>query len=189
MSIGKNKLTPNADFIADYAACLRAVADVAGYVAINVSSPNTPGLRDLQDPTALRDLLQALNEIRGTQPERLPLWLKIAPDMGWDEIDTIVDVSREGGVDAIIATNTTNARGLAFCEGWRGRRALRRTAHKAIARGRSARGRPIDVVASGGIMTAADAHAALAAGAKAVQLYTGFIYRGPALIREIVAGL
>ncbi|WP_209315532.1 nitronate monooxygenase [Trueperella pyogenes] len=122
MSIGKNKLTPNADFIADYAACLRAVADVADY-------------------------------------------------------------------DAIIATNTTNARGLAFCEGWRGRRALRRTAHKAIARGRSARGRPIDVVASGGIMTAADAHAALAAGAKAVQLYTGFIYRGPALIREIVAGL
>lgn len=191
MSIGKNKLTPNADFIADYAACLRAVADVADYVAINVSSPNTPGLRDLQDPTALRDLLQALNEIRGTQPERLPLWLKIAPDMGWDEIDTIVDVSCEGGVDAIIATNTTNARaGLHSAKaGEAGGLSGAPLTKRSLEVVRHVAARPIDVVASGGIMTAADAHAALAAGAKAVQLYTGFIYRGPALIREIVAGL
>ncbi|KTF03591.1 Dihydroorotate dehydrogenase (quinone) [Trueperella bernardiae] len=189
MSIGKNKTTPNEDFITDYVDCLREVADVADYVAINVSSPNTPGLRDLQDPAALRDLLQALNEVRAG--DRLPLWLKIAPDMGWLEIDGVLGVAEEMGVDALIATNTTNARpaGLrssaaAETGGLSGapltRRSLQVIRYVAEHSG-------VDVVGSGGIMTAADAAAALDAGAKAIQLYTGFIYRGPALIREIAA--
>ncbi len=111
--------------------------------------------------------------------------------MGWDEIDTIVDVSCEGGVDAIIATNTTNARaGLHSAKaGEAGGLSGAPLTKRSLEVVRHVAARPIDVVASGGIMTAADAHAALAAGAKAVQLYTGFIYRGPALIREIVAGL
>ncbi|QOQ39517.1 quinone-dependent dihydroorotate dehydrogenase [Trueperella pecoris] len=193
MSIGKNKTTPNEDFIADYATCMREVSDVADYVAINVSSPNTPGLRDLQDPAALRALLQALNDIRGTEPDRLPLWLKIAPDMDWPALDGILEAAQDAGVDAIIATNTTNARpvGLrspmsAETGGLSGAPLTKRSLE--VVRYVAAHSR-VDVVASGGIMTAADAHAALAAGAKAIQLYTGFIYRGPALIREIVAGI
>lgn len=190
MSIGKNKTTPNEDFIADYVDCLREVSDVADYAAINVSSPNTPGLRDLQDPAALRDLLQALNEVRaGESP--LPLWLKIAPDMGWLDIDGILGVAEEMGVDAIIATNTTNARpaslrsaAAAETGGLSGAPLTLRSLQ--VIRYVAAHSR-VDVVGSGGIMTAADAAAALDAGAKAIQLYTGFIYRGPALIREIAA--
>lgn len=192
-SIGKNKLTPNAQFVDDYVQVMRAVAPVADYVAINVSSPNTPGLRELQDPSALGELLRALAEVNqqvaGADP--IPIWLKLAPDLTWAELDAIIEVAEAEGVQALVATNTTIARpdGLHGPNrqqaGGLSGRPLTLRAREVVAH--IAEHSRLPVVGAGGIMNGPDAAAMVDAGASLVQLYTGFIYHGPALNR-VAAG-
>lgn len=186
VSIGKSKVTPVEDAVADYRESLRLLAPHADYVAINVSSPNTPGLRGLQDREALSALLAALDS-------PVPLLVKIAPDLTFDAVDELLAVCAAHGVAGLIATNTTLARtGLAADDertgaqpgGLSGRpltaRALAVVAH--VAKQTSG---ALPIVGVGGIHDPDDAARMFDAGATLVQLYTGFIYRGPALVRRI----
>ena len=196
ISLGKSKVVDVADAVGDYLASLRTVAAHADYIAVNVSSPNTPGLRSLQDGGALRDLLGALvAEARvlalGGTP--VPIFVKVAPDLTTDQLDEVLGVAHDSGVSGLIATNTTLARdGIAPADahlagesgGLSGRpltaRALEVVAHLCAHT-------DLPVIGAGGVMTADDAEALLDAGASLVQLYTGFIYAGPALVGAINA--
>lgn len=199
ISIGRNKLTANANAIDDYSRALRNVAQVADYVAINVSSPNTPGLRDLQSRAALVELFGELDEVRRDihHDDPVPIWVKVAPELGRADLDDVVAAAEECGIDAIIATNTTLARTRA--DG-----SPLRSAHAGQTGGLS--GAPLTlkarevvrylaghtrlpIIGSGGVMSPADALALREAGASLVQVYTGFIYSGPALVRAIAETL
>lgn len=196
VSIGRNKTTPNDQATDDYRRALRAVAPVADYAAINVSSPNTPGLRALQSRQALTDLFWALDEERrALDPiSPLPIWVKVAPDLSNDELDDVVDAAQTTGVGAIIATNTTLARTRADGSPLRSPQAdqsgglsgapLTLRAREVVAH--LARTTTLPIVGSGGVMSPHDALALREAGASLVQVYTGFIYAGPALVRGIV---
>lgn len=194
ISIGKTKATPVEDAVPDYLTSLRCVAPHADYVAINVSSPNTPGLRGLQEASQLAELLGALTaEARalalGAAP--VPIFVKVAPDLSLGGLDELVRVAEDAGAAGLIATNTTLARdGLAPADqhlaseaGGLSGAPLTDHAREVVAHVAAQTSLP--VIASGGIMTVEDALAALDAGAALVQLYTGFIYGGPALIAEI----
>jgi len=187
ISIGKSKITPVADAVADYLTSLRAVAPYADYVAINVSSPNTPGLRSLQDKGLLAELTSALVAEAGD----LPVLVKLAPDLTDEACDEAVAVCEDAGVAGLIATNTTVDR-TGVCAIDRGRaseagglsgRPLTRRALAVVRRLTSTTELP--VIGVGGILTATDAEAMLDAGARLVQLYTGLIYRGPGLVSAI----
>lgn len=196
ISLGKTKVVPVEEAVDDYLTSLRAVAPHADYIAINVSSPNTPGLRSLQDGGALSELTHALVSEANTLAlghEPLPIFVKIAPDLTFEQIDEVLDVARQAGVTGIIATNTTLARrGLAPKDA-----ALANQAGGLSGRPLTERAREVvtyvcehtdmPVMGVGGIMTADDAIALMDAGASLVQLYTGFIYAGPALIGAINA--
>ena len=198
VSIGKNKTTPNEDAISDYVAALRDVHDVADYVAINVSSPNTPGLRDLQTRAALTALFGALDAERRILDPRapMPIWVKVAPDLSWSELDDVVAAAEGSGIDAIIATNTTLARTRADGSplhsphhvetGGLSGAPLTLRAREVV--GYLADHTRLPIIGSGGVMTPQDAWALRDAGARLVQVYSGFIYSGPALIRAIVDG-
>ena len=181
VNIGRNR---DGD-ASDYPAAARMVADVADYLAINVSSPNTPGLRDLQDPDRLLDLLGA---VRAAAP-RSPILVKLAPDLdagGLEDLIGALVASPAAGV--ILSNTTTNHNGLSKGSAQRsgglsGRPLLRRTLD-AIGRARFLADRPFAIVASGGIGSGADAAAAMEAGANVVQLWTGMIYQGPGLIGD-----
>ena len=194
ISIGKTKATPVEDAVPDYLTSLRCVAPHADYVAINVSSPNTPGLRGLQEASQLAELLGALTAearalARGAAP--VPIFVKVAPDLSLGGLDELVRVAEDAGAAGLIATNTTLARdGLAPADqhlaseaGGLSGAPLTDHAREVVAHVAAQTSLP--VIASGGIMTVEDALAALDAGAALVQLYTGFIYGGPALIAEI----
>ena len=193
VSIGKNRATPLADAGHDYLRCLRRLDGLADYVAINVSSPNTPGLRTLQDAGALRELTAALvAETHALNPAHpTPVFVKVAPDLGPGALDELVDAAHASGVAGLIATNTTLARdGLAPADQARGREAgglsgapLTRRAREVVSH--LAATTELPIIGVGGIMTPDDARAMLDAGASLVQVYTGFIYAGPALIRGI----
>jgi len=190
ISIGKTKVVPVENAVDDYLTSLRLVAPHADYVAINVSSPNTPGLRSLQDGGELRQLLQALTaEAAG----RVPLFVKIAPDLTEPQIDDVLAACTDTGVSGLIATNTTVARsGVDPAES-----ALAQQAGGLSGAPLTARAREVvryltghthlPVIAAGGIMTVDDAKAMFDLGAPLVQLYTGFIYSGPALPTQINA--
>lgn len=198
ISIGKSKVTPVADAVENYLSALRAVAEHADYLAVNVSSPNTPGLRALQERDALDDLLATLVvEARasagsGSRTGReIPVLVKVAPDLGDQALAELLQVCTDRGVAGIIATNTTLARdGIAPADRRRATEAgglsgepLR---HRALAVTRFVVGHcELPVIGVGGIMTPEDALAQLDAGASLVQLYTGFVYRGPALVTGI----
>lgn len=194
ISIGKTKVVPVADAVADYLESFRLLAPHADYVAVNVSSPNTPGLRSLQDQGALAGLVQALvaqaAAVAG-EGVPVPIFVKLAPDLTDSQIDEVVGVCEDNGVSGLIATNTTLARdGLAAGDqhladqagGLSGapltRRALQVVSHIAAST-------ELPVIGCGGIMTAADAASMFDAGAALVQLYTGFLYAGPALAASI----
>ena len=196
ISIGKSKAAALDAAVADYLLSLRTVTPHADYVAVNVSSPNTPGLRSLQDAGALADLLGALvAETRalahGVAPT--PVFVKIAPDLTWPQIDEVLATATDAGAAGLIATNTTLGRaGLAPADahlaaeaGGLSGRPLTARAREVVAYVAAHTGLP--VIGSGGVMTAEDAWALLDAGASLVQLYTGFIYAGPALIGAINA--
>lgn len=197
ISIGKNRDTPEARAIDDYVACLRTVHAAADYIAINVSSPNTPGLRDLQGEQALRVLLSALKDeqhaLGQATGRSVPLALKIAPDLDTAALQGIAAAARECGVDAIIATNTTVSREHlqpgpydAESGGLSGPPLKPRSAAALSALYDALQG-TIPLIATGGIETGADAWHRLRAGADLIQIYTGLIYRGPRIIREIAA--
>ena len=199
INIGKNRDTPTAQAVDDYLICLRKVYVHADYISVNISSPNTPGLRDLQHGDSLKQLLTALKEehIRlSAQHERhVPLVVKIAPDLSAEEIERMARHLLEHSIDGVIATNTTSSRqavqGLPQAQEIGGLSGAPLTQQAtAVVQGlhRVLQGR-IPIIAVGGIMNGADAKAKLAAGASLVQLYTGLIYRGPMLIREVAEAL
>jgi dihydroorotate dehydrogenase len=194
VNIGKTKAVTEADAIADYVASARAVAGVADYLVVNVSSPNTPGLRNLQATDLLRPLLTAVREVIGA----VPLLVKIAPDLADEDVDAIADLAVDLRLDGIIATNTTTGReGLvspaaevasAGAGGLSGP-PLRDRSLAVLRRLRSRAGDQLVLIAAGGIETPDDAWERLAAGATLVQAYTGFVYGGPFWPRRINAGL
>jgi dihydroorotate dehydrogenase len=195
-NIGKNKDTPNEQASEDYLRAFRAAYPVADYVAVNLSSPNTPGLRDLQaaEPTArLLGSLQIERDILASETGRhVPIVFKVAPDLAPDHIKELAGVFRKGGLDGLIATNTTISReaitGHPHAEEAGGLSGAPETdlSTEVIAAFHSELGPAVPIIGVGGIMNAEDALAKLAAGATLLQIYTGFIYRGPALIREIL---
>ena len=198
VNIGKTKAVPPGGAIADYVASARLIAGVADYVVVNVSSPNTPGLRDLQAVSSLRPLLAAVREaldgaVRGGS-RRVPLLVKIAPDLADSDVDAIADLAVELGLDGIIATNTTIARpGLASDPaevaaagaGGLSGAPLRPRALEVLRRLHTRAGDRLVLIAAGGIETADDAWERIAAGATLVQAYTGFIYGGPRWPRRL----
>jgi len=199
INIGKNFDTPLEYAANDYLGCLRKVYAVASYVTVNISSPNTKGLRDLQGAVELDALLAALAQEREAlarrYARRVPLALKIAPDLDAGQIEAVAELLRKYGIDAVIATNTTTAReGVAALP--RGRETgglsgapLTDKATDVIERLVHVLGGEIPVIGVGGIMSGADARAKIDAGATLVQLYTGLIYRGPALVIECIESL
>jgi dihydroorotate dehydrogenase len=190
INLGKSKVTPNEEATQDYLTSFGRLADFADYLVVNVSSPNTPGLRALQDEKPLRELLGALsaaNRERGPRAAdgkgRKPLLLKIAPDLSWPQIDAALGVIAEFGLDGIIATNTTLARPGYFKDigqtGGLSGAPLRRRSTEIVSYIAKTTGGRLPIVAAGGITDAAGAGEKLDAGATLVQVYTGLIYEGP----------
>lgn len=190
VNIGANK--DSADRIADYAAGVRAMAPVADYLTINISSPNTPGLRQLQDEGALKALLDAVNDARPASGP--PIFLKVAPDLGEGEPDQIVRVAIQNQVDALIVANTTVSRPplrspRASETGGLSGAPLKTLALKALRDFRSASGGQIALIGVGGIASADDAWERIRAGASLVQLYSAMVYEGPGIAARIAHGL
>ncbi len=205
INLGKSKLVDNAQALDDYRISIAALAQHADYLVINVSSPNTPGLRDLQAEAALRPLLSGvracLDQVLGalgTPPRRVPLLLKIAPDLDDAGIDACVEVALECGCDGLIATNTTITRGGlragtrqidGIGAGGLSGAPLRARAQAVLARVARRVAQRVPVIGVGGIDSAQAAWERIGSGASLVQLYSALVYRGPALIAEINRGL
>ncbi len=184
INLGKSKVTPLDEAVSDYLLSFERLQHYGDYFVLNVSSPNTPGLRALQDRAALDDLLRA---VQGRNAARRPLLVKIAPDLDWPAIDEILALAQEHGLAGIIATNTTIDHAAIpetrRTQGGLSGAPLRERATEIV---RYIAGRtPLPVIAVGGILSADDALEKFDAGAVLVQLYTGFIYEGPGLIRAI----
>jgi dihydroorotate dehydrogenase len=199
INIGRNKDTPNERAIDDYLLCLERVYARASYVTVNISSPNTQGLRDLQEEETLRRFIGTLREAQerlgARYGTRKPMLLKIAPDLSEAELDSVATVLRAAGIDGVICTNTTIDRGpvadhrhAGEAGGLSGKPVFAKST--AVLRGMRERlGDAIPLVGVGGIVRGADAVAKFDAGASLVQFYSGMVYRGPALIGECVEAL
>ena len=198
LNLGKSRLTPLDHAADDYAASLTLLAPLADYAVVNVSSPNTPGLRDLQEESLLRMLVERLRRLPGCPP----LLVKIAPDLEDDAIDTIARLAYEEGLAGVIAVNTSrdrlglerrvvpsSGRTLAEEEGGLSGRPLRERALAVLRRLRATAGPALPLIGVGGIDSAAVAWERIAAGASLVQIYTGWIYEGPTLVPRILEGL
>ncbi|MGJ7488166.1 quinone-dependent dihydroorotate dehydrogenase [Variovorax sp. LT2P21] len=199
LNIGKNASTPIERAIDDYLLCLDGVYPHADYVVVNVSSPNTANLRSLQSDEALDALLATIVERRealaAQHGRRVPLFLKIAPDLDETQVQVIAATLQRHGMDGVIASNTTLSReavaGLPHAEETGGLSGVpvREASNRVIAQFRAALGPGFPIIGVGGIMSGEDAKAKLAAGADVVQMYTGIIYRGPSLVREVAEAL
>ncbi len=199
VNIGKHRDTPPERAHEDYLFCLERAYPHACYIAVNISSPNTPGLRDLQFGEPLGHLLGTLKQAQARLAERggryVPLAVKVAPDMADADIDRIAAVLMVHGIDGLIATNTTADRsGVAGLNhageiGGLSGTPLTVRSTEVVARFARALDGALPIIAVGGILSGDDARAKLAAGASLVQLYTGLIYRGPALVREVIQAL
>jgi dihydroorotate dehydrogenase len=199
INIGRNKDTPNERATDDYLHCLQRVYARASYVTVNISSPNTQGLRDLQEEETLKRFIGTLREAQerlgARHGQRKPMLLKIAPDLAESELDAIAGVLLETRIDGVICTNTTIDRSAVASDphageagGLSGKPLFAKST--AVLRGMSARlGAAIPLVGVGGISSGADAAAKFDAGASLVQFYTGMVYRGPGLIGECVEAL
>lgn len=198
-NIGKNKLTPNEDAVSDYLKALRACWGVADYVTVNISSPNTPGLRDLQAADDTARLLAALKteqeKLMADTGVKMPIALKVAPDMGEQQISDLSKVFLDGGLECLIATNTTIDREMvkgkpnAEEAGGLSGAPVTKKSTEVIKAFYSHLGDDIPIIGVGGIMNEQDAQDKLDAGAKLIQLYTGFIYHGPPLVQKILGSL
>ncbi len=195
VNIGKNKNTPLENAAGDYVSLVRAFASKADYLAVNISSPNTPGLRTLQKRVALEALLNPIAAERSAQSIQLnkpvPLLVKLAPDLTDDELDSALEAIQSAGMDGVIIGNTTLRReGLisskATEEGGLSGKPLNELNTSMIKKVYARCGGTLPIVASGGVMQAADAQRKLDAGAVLIQLYTGLIYEGPGLVAKII---
>jgi dihydroorotate dehydrogenase len=203
-NIGKNKATPNEDAWMDYEICFRALFDCVDYFVVNVSSPNTPGLRELQEKDSLRKILSHLQTINqqesGPETDRKPkpILLKIAPDLTPQQIDDVIDLAMEIKLDGLVATNTTISREQlhtndeqlqAIGAGGLSGAPVRKRSTEIVQYIHQKTNGQLPVIASGGIFTARDAKEKLAAGASLIQVWTGFIYEGPSIVKNICNGL
>jgi dihydroorotate dehydrogenase len=196
-NIGKNKITPNEEATSDYLICFRALFLHVDYFVVNVSSPNTPGLRELQEKAPLTALLRSLQEentelAREKGMKRRPILLKIAPDLTDDQLLDIIDIVKSTSIDGVIATNTTISREnlnssseLIGQAGGLSGKPLRERSTEVIRFLSEKSGGNFPIIGVGGIHSPGDALEKLQAGASLVQLWTGFIYEGPALVRRI----
>lgn len=193
-NIGKNKVTPNEKAFEDYAICLNALQPHVDYFVVNVSSPNTPGLRELQEKEPLKQLMLHVKTLSNKSGSPKPVLLKIAPDLTNSQLDDVVEVLQTTNADGVIATNTTISReGLntsqttltAIGNGGLSGKPLTNRSNEVITYLRTKLGKDFPIIGVGGIMTADDALDKLKAGADLVQLYTGFVYEGPGLVKEI----
>jgi len=189
-NIGKNKLTPNEDAVTDYEICFDGLYDVVDYFVVNVSSPNTPNLRALQDKEPLTQLLQTLQNKNTAKPKQKPILLKIAPDLTDEQLLDIIDIVKETKIAGVIATNTTISREGLQSEnkketGGLSGKPLTKRSTEVIRFLSEKSNKAFPIVGVGGIHSAEDAIEKLEAGASLIQLYTGFIYEGPALVQAI----
>ena len=193
-NIGKNKITPNEDAWKDYETCFKELFDCVDYFVVNVSSPNTPGLRELQEKDSLRKILAHLQTINHSYSKQKPLLLKIAPDLNHAQLDDIISLAFEVNLDGIVATNTTISReGLktqssqltaSEAGGLSGKPVFEKS-NEVLEYLIKNSGNKIPVIASGGIFKGEDAKLKLDMGASLVQVWTGFIYEGPAIVKRI----
>ncbi len=197
-NIGKNKVTPNEEATSDYVKCFEALFDYVDYFVVNVSSPNTPNLRELQDKEPLTELLNTLEKLNQQKPTRKPILLKIAPDVTEGQLEDIVHIIRDSGIDGVIATNTTidrnglqtnKSRVESIGAGGLSGAPVREKSTAIIKKLHELSNGSFPIIAVGGIYTAADAREKLDAGASLVQVYTGFIYEGPTMVKRILKGL
>lgn len=189
-NIGKNKNTPNEQAVNDYLICFDALFEVVDYFVVNVSSPNTPNLRALQEKKPLTDLLQTLQDKNNLKDKRKPILLKIAPDLTDEQLLDIIEIVAVTNIDGVIATNTTISRDGISSEhknemGGLSGKPLTKRSTEVIRFLSEKSNKAFPIIGVGGIHTAEDALAKLDAGADLIQLYTGFIYEGPQLIKEI----
>ena len=197
-NIGKNKLTPNDQAFEDYKYCFDSLFEYVDYFVVNVSSPNTPGLRELQDREPLTYLLQSLQQLNSSKVSRKPLLLKIAPDLTNHQLDDIIDIALTTQIDGLIATNTTVKReGLkspsseldSIGNGGLSGKALRKRSTEVIRYISEKSNQQIPIIGVGGIQHPKDAVEKLSAGASLVQIYTGFVYEGPSIVKKINKGI
>ena len=193
-NIGKNKVTPNDEAVNDYEICFEKLFPYVDYFVVNVSSPNTPGLRDLQEKAPLTALLNRLQELNNEKESRKPILLKIAPDLINDQLDDIIEIIATTKIDGVVATNTTIDRsGLktdtnkvnAIGKGGLSGKPVRVRSTEVIKYLADKSNKAFPIIGVGGIHSAEDALEKLDAGATLLQLYTGFIYEGPSLVKRI----
>lgn len=193
-NIGKNKSTPNDEAINDYLRCYDELHDYVDYFVVNVSSPNTPNLRDLQEKEPLRELLNTLMQHNADQKDVKPILLKIAPDLSIEQLDDVIEIALDVPIDGIIATNTTVSRDGLLTDwkivndigagGLSGKPVKRKSTETIRYIHKKTNGK-MPIIGVGGILSPEDAKEKLHAGASLVQLYTGFVYEGPSLIKNI----
>ncbi|TKC10863.1 quinone-dependent dihydroorotate dehydrogenase [Pedobacter polaris] len=191
-NIGKNKNTPNEDAVSDYIKCFDRLFDVVDYFVVNVSSPNTPGLRALQEKEPLKELLNTLQQRNLKNDISRPILLKIAPDLTNEQLDDIVEIVQETGIAGVIATNTTIDRNGLYTEekvksemGGLSGKPLTQRSTEVIRYLSEKSNKSFPIIGVGGIHSPQDAKDKIEAGAVLVQLYTGFIYEGPGLVKRI----
>jgi dihydroorotate dehydrogenase len=198
-NIGKQKTTPNEDAYLDYDICFRKLYDYVDYFVVNVSSPNTPGLRELQEKESLRKILTNLQEIREGYAVKKPLLLKIAPDLTTEQLDDVIDLAMQINLDGLVVANTTLDRtmlsdagkiisGEAGAGGLSGIPVRQKSTEMIVYIQGKTQGK-IPIIGVGGVFTAADAREKMDAGARLVQVWTGFVYKGPAIAANIVNDL
>jgi dihydroorotate dehydrogenase len=197
-NIGKNKTTPNDQAIEDYAICFKALYPLVDYFVVNVSSPNTPNLRELQEKEPLRNLLLHIQNLNLATPKPKPILLKIAPDLTLTQIDDVIEILEELNMAGIVATNTTIDRNLVEATpeiveeigmGGLSGKPLRQKSTEVIKYIAEKTKGKLPIIAVGGIFTGEDAIEKLEAGASLVQVYTGFIYEGPMIVKNICRAL
>jgi len=194
-NIGKNKVTPNEEAISDYLLGFEALFDVVDYFAVNVSSPNTPNLRDLQEKEPLTKLLNALQHANNKKTKRKPILLKIAPDLSDAQLLDIIEIVKDTKIDGVIATNTTIERDNlsetkerieSIGDGGLSGKPLTQRSTEVIRFLAEKSNNAFPIIGVGGIHTPEDAKEKLAAGASLIQVYTGFIYEGPGIVKNIL---
>lgn len=189
-NIGKNKVTPNEKAVDDYVLCFEKLFDYVDYFVVNVSSPNTPNLRALQDKEPLTELLQTLQDLNAQKSSRKPILLKIAPDLTDEQLLDIITIVKDTQIDGVIATNTTisrenlNSRNQKETGGLSGM-PLKHRSTEVIRFLSDKSNKAFPIIGVGGIHSAEDAIEKIKAGADLVQLYTGFVYEGPKLVKDI----
>jgi dihydroorotate dehydrogenase len=196
VNVGRNKVTPNERAVEDYLSCIDRLHPFADYLVVNISSPNTPGLRELQQRDALERLLGACAERARSLPVPRPLLVKLAPDLSPEALDEAIDVALAAGVAGIVATNTTIQRPGAVAGHRCGAEAgglsgapLAALALATLQRAYARAGGRIPIIGVGGVMSAEDAYARIRSGATLVQAYTGYIYGGPGFVGELLRGI